>query len=673
MTDDPCPHTGFSTAQQELWPLLHSHLLGTLELGDLDSISEDYLAQLSDEISKSISTSGMSKQETKARERIYQHLKRNIENRLNGSRLHAFGSTQSRTSLGVGDLDLCLVVDGPSPRKILNKIRNILRDLEMTEIEVIGRAKVPIIKFKEPETGLPIDISVNNELALHNTELIRAYADTHPMVRNAVLTVKHWASSRGINQAFMGTLSSYAWTLLALGAMQLEPKIQLPNLQHNAEPSILHLDDEYNVGFNLKPSFDWNPTFDHAKSFVAFIHRFVFNWPFDENVISIRNGGILSRKKKNWNQGEPEAWDLLPENLDRRLGEHSMPIEDPFSLNHDLGRVLRPSGYLTIREEFLRIWIGLLDRKSWEELSEKTNSAAIEEFDLFEDLRPLSANEINVMHQEVLDQLSRTEDEGRTLSARRKSISQAIQFALGKRPTPPEGSIGEEDGRSDEIHESKSQLDALKLQRDELVDSIIISSPKITETLRQTFDRITEQLDIMNIPSLEREKELASLFFELQNMYPIGKEIDRLNREIHLIKRPLHGNIKHLNRAEKKIKRSLRTNKKDTKKLRREKGRLESWMRIKNANKTSRRSDRKNKRKHRGPKPSDVKKKLSSGESLSMDDLSTLLQHGGVLNVGASDNNSSHKKRKGKGKNKSSNHKVKRGKRGQAKHNQRRE
>ena len=48
----------------------------------------------------------------------------------------------------------------------------------MTEIEVIGRAKVPIIKFKDPETGLPIDISVNNELALYNTELIRAYADT---------------------------------------------------------------------------------------------------------------------------------------------------------------------------------------------------------------------------------------------------------------------------------------------------------------------------------------------------------------------------------------------------------------------------------------------------------------------------------------------------------------
>jgi len=118
MSREICPHTGFSAAQQKQWPLLHSHQLGTLELGDINSIDQDYLKGLSDEIKASISTSRMSQQETKARDRIYQHLKRNIERKLNGSQLHAFGSTQSRTSLGVGDLDLCLVVDAPSPRKI---------------------------------------------------------------------------------------------------------------------------------------------------------------------------------------------------------------------------------------------------------------------------------------------------------------------------------------------------------------------------------------------------------------------------------------------------------------------------------------------------------------------------------------------------------------------------
>ena len=673
MNREICPHTGFSAAQQKQWPLLHSHMLGTLELGDIDAIAPDYLKGLSEEIKASISTSRMSNQETKARDRIYQHLKRNIERKLNGSQLHAFGSTQSRTSLGVGDLDLCLVVDAPSPRKILNKVRNILNDLDMTEIEVIGRAKVPIIKFKDPETGLPIDISVNNELALYNTELIRAYADTHPMVRNGVLSIKYWASSRAINQAFMGTLSSYAWTLLAIGSMQADPQIGLPNLQKNAEPNVLDLDDTYDVGFHSKPVSPWKPNMDHATCFVSFIRRFVFDWPFEHDVVSIRNGGTVSRSEKGWAEGEPDAWTLLPDHLDRRLGEHSMPIEDPFSLNHDLSRVLRPSGYLTIREEVLKTWVGMLNGATWTELSKKEKSAEIQPFDLFADLRDLSMDKVNALHQETVDQLNRSEEDGKKLSSQRRSIGQAIQFALGKRTTPPEGSIEDEETVSTEISESKSQLDELIKKRDELVNNIVISSPKVSETLRQTFGRITEQLDIMNIPQLEREQELVSLFFELQEIHPIAKEVDRLNREIHYIKKPLHGNIKHLNKAEKKIKRNIRSNRKASKSLRREKGRLESWMRIKEGSKKPRRNDRSPKHQPRGPKPSEVKKKMNAGEALSMDDLSTLLQHGGVLNMNAGKDDHRSQRKGKRNKNKSSNYQVRRGQRGQGKKETKRE
>lgn len=673
MNREICPHTGFSTAQQKQWPMLHSHLLGTLELGDIESISPEYLKGLSEEIKTSISTSRMSKQETKARDRIFQHLKRNIERKLNGSQLHAFGSTQSRTSLGVGDLDLCLVVDAPSPRKILNKVRNILNDLDMTEIEVIGRAKVPIIKFKDPETGLPIDISVNNELALYNTELIRAYADTHPMVRNGVLSIKYWASSRAINQAFMGTLSSYAWTLLAIGSMQADPQINLPNLQKDAKPNVLNLDDTYDVGFHSEPASPWNPNMDHATCFVSFIRRFVFDWPFEHDVVSIRNGGTVSRNEKGWAEGEPDAWTLLPDHLDRRLGEHSMPIEDPFSSNHDLSRVLRPAGYLTIREEFLKAWVGMLNGATWTELSKKEKSTEIQPFDLFEDLRDVPMDKIHALHQETVDQLNRSEEDGKKLSSQRRSIGQAIQFALGKRTTPPEGPIDDEESVSNEISESKSQLDELIVKRDELVSNIVISSPRVSETLRQTFARITEQLDVMNIPLLEREQELASLFFELQEIHPIAKEVDRLNREIHYIKKPLHGNIKHLNKSEKKIKRNIRSNRKKSKSLRREKGRLESWIRIKDGAKKTRRNDRRGKHQPRGPKPSDVKKKMNSGEALSMDDLSTLLQHGGVLNMNAGQDDPRTQRKGKRNKNKSSNYQVRRGKRGQGKNESKRE
>ena len=471
----------------------------------------------------------------------------------------------------------------------------------------------------------------------------------------------------------MGTLSSYAWTLLAIGSMQADPQIGLPNLQKNAEPNVLDLDDTYDVGFHSKPVSPWKPNMDHATCFVSFIRRFVFDWPFEHDVVSIRNGGTVSRSEKGWAEGEPDAWTLLPDHLDRRLGEHSMPIEDPFSLNHDLSRVLRPSGYLTIREEVLKAWVGMLNGATWTELSKKEKSAEIQPFDLFADLRDLSMDKVNALHQETVDQLNRSEEDGKKLSSQRRSIGQAIQFALGKRTTPPEGSIEDEETVSTEISESKSQLDELIKKRDELVNNIVISSPKVSETLRQTFGRITEQLDIMNIPQLEREQELVSLFFELQEIHPIAKEVDRLNREIHYIKKPLHGNIKHLNKAEKKIKRNIRSNRKASKSLRREKGRLESWMRIKEGSKKPRRNDRSPKHQPRGPKPSEVKKKMNAGEALSMDDLSTLLQHGGVLNMNAGKDDPRSQRKGKRNKNKSSNYQVRRGQRGQGKKETKRE
>jgi hypothetical protein len=113
--------------------------------------------------------------------------------------------------------------------------------------------------------------------------------------------------------------------------------------------------------------------------------------------------------KKSWEEGEPDAWTLVPDHLDRRLGEHSMPIEDPFSLNHDLSRVLRPSGYLTIREEVLKAWVGMLNGAPWAELSKKEATTEIQQFDLFEDLRNLPMDRINALHQETIDQLTRAE------------------------------------------------------------------------------------------------------------------------------------------------------------------------------------------------------------------------------------------------------------------------
>jgi DNA polymerase sigma len=66
---------------------------------------------------------------------------------------------------------------------------------------------------------------------MHNSALIKAYADIDPRVRVICLCIKHWAKMRGVNDAANGSLSSYAWVLLVIHFLQRRPVPVLPNLQ----------------------------------------------------------------------------------------------------------------------------------------------------------------------------------------------------------------------------------------------------------------------------------------------------------------------------------------------------------------------------------------------------------------------------------------------------------
>jgi hypothetical protein len=97
--------------------------------------------------------------------------------------------------------------------------------------EVVVDTRVPIIKFIHKDTNINVDVCVGNTNALLNTRLLRDYADFDPRVRPFILAVKLWAKNRSCNSARNSTLSSYAWSLLAVNYLQcLQPPV-LPNLQ----------------------------------------------------------------------------------------------------------------------------------------------------------------------------------------------------------------------------------------------------------------------------------------------------------------------------------------------------------------------------------------------------------------------------------------------------------
>ena len=71
----------------------------------------------------------------------------------------------------------------------------------MKRVVCVPHAKVPIVKFWDPEIQLACDMNVNNTLALENTRMIKTYVQIDDRVRPMAMIVKHWTKQRILNDA----------------------------------------------------------------------------------------------------------------------------------------------------------------------------------------------------------------------------------------------------------------------------------------------------------------------------------------------------------------------------------------------------------------------------------------------------------------------------------------
>lgn len=90
--------------------------------------------------------------------------------------------------------------------------------------------KVPLLKYKDSQTGIDVDFSVNNLLASYNSDLIYTYGQVDQRFHIVAAFLKHWAKSVRIIGASNGYLSSYALTLMIISFMQSRTPPVLPCL-----------------------------------------------------------------------------------------------------------------------------------------------------------------------------------------------------------------------------------------------------------------------------------------------------------------------------------------------------------------------------------------------------------------------------------------------------------
>lgn len=169
-----------------------------------------------------------SSHEIHERNKVVNRLKKLIKSFWPETEAHVFGSCATDLYLPGSDIDMVIVSSSGDyeERSRLYQLSSYLRSQQLAKnMEVIAKAKVPIIKFIDPQTGIHIDISFEKTNGIIAAKKIRKWLEDTPGLRELVLIVKQFLRSRKLNNVHVGGLGGYATIILCYHFLKLHPRI----------------------------------------------------------------------------------------------------------------------------------------------------------------------------------------------------------------------------------------------------------------------------------------------------------------------------------------------------------------------------------------------------------------------------------------------------------------
>lgn len=169
-----------------------------------------------------------------------------------GRKVECFGSFETGLYLPTSDIDLVVIPTNGNTRNfndddefVRPPLRKLARALikagiaDPRSVQVISKARVPIIKFVDRLTGHPVDISFNIASGLDGARFLKEQLQLYPALRPLLLFMKLFLDLRGLNEVFRGGLGSFSTACLLISFFQLHPLIQLGYLRPDDNLGIL--------------------------------------------------------------------------------------------------------------------------------------------------------------------------------------------------------------------------------------------------------------------------------------------------------------------------------------------------------------------------------------------------------------------------------------------------
>ncbi|KAL1537776.1 polynucleotide adenylyltransferase [Salvia divinorum] len=139
-----------------------------------------------------------------------------------------FGSFETGLYLPSSDIDV--VILGSNVRTPLIGLQALSRALSQRGIakkmQVIAKARIPIIKFVEKQSGFSFDISFDVHNGPKAAEFIKDAVSTWPPLKPLCLILKVFLQQRELNEVYTGGIGSYALLSMLIAMLRTQRDIQ---------------------------------------------------------------------------------------------------------------------------------------------------------------------------------------------------------------------------------------------------------------------------------------------------------------------------------------------------------------------------------------------------------------------------------------------------------------
>lgn len=262
------------------------------------------------------------------------------------------------------DLDLCVLI--PSNPLFRQKAAPLIVEMkehlsvylsDCSDLVAIEGARIPIVQFTDPESGLRCDLCVNNVTALWNMQLMKKLLNVcNPLwssrIRALSLWLKRWRCAK--RKLFGSGLSSYGLQLLVIYYFQqrkvlpaftlstengsIETLEELQGFDYEAVDKALEAVQQPQSSKQQEHNEDFSPRTSSWSTLVDFFKFYAMEFDYEDTVVSLRSADVVTKESKTWT---------------RKTWKAAFSIEDPIEVDRDLGTLFNRKTFARLRTAFV--------------------------------------------------------------------------------------------------------------------------------------------------------------------------------------------------------------------------------------------------------------------------------------------------------------------------------